>query len=494
MIFRPRDVQGRHYNKLLYVAVELLQKCARLGKGKPPHYDQQASISRRKPGYVYHCRFNPPKVMFEFVKKPYPDNTVVGVGGAKTEDMAKNYAALECMFRLDAFMGRRLEGALIAYDKDLKMRMGKLPVEEELPGVSWDNWPIDRALARRFPATRYERLEFGPLLTASERHFLTAKAITLASKASLPEILYKKNIKTQRLTHCNIKTNNQRRGIYSAKGIGEAHLKFTIETIPELRRHLVLVETLEKIHQKIQEEGTGQHLLKAAAISPSFGQAKLFVSLPVHHLAHLTNLLFYMRNHPLELAEPKQHPRKEISDGVTRARIAEDETGPAARRTEERIAALRQHQQRNPLPVDDVEAHIPYDRDVTIVKGGTGSGKTTRYPLMLSLFATGNPKIVVAQPRRLACVTAAERVAYEQGYFGGDSIGDTAADGANNSSSNNMGYACPIGYAIRFDSHLTPATDSRTVDFCTPGVLLRRAMTDPLFENFTHLGEFNNDL
>jgi len=112
-----------------------------------------------------------------------------------------------------------------------------------------------------------------------------------------------------------------------------------------------------------------------------------------------------------------------------------------------------------------------------------GSGKTTRYPLFLSLFAddsTSNgglskPKVVVAQPRRLACVTAAERVAYEQGY-----LDETSGGGVREN--------CPIGYAIRFDAHLAPPDAAHTVDFCTPGVLLRRAMRDPLFKNVSHLG------
>jgi HrpA-like RNA helicase len=116
-----------------------------------------------------------------------------------------------------------------------------------------------------------------------------------------------------------------------------------------------------------------------------------------------------------------------------------------------------------------VEPNIPHDAAVTIVGGGTGSGKTTRYPLMLSLFSPTGPltKVVVAQPRRLACQTAAKRVATEQDV----EIGSPG---------------CPIGYAIRFEAFLASA-DSRTVDFLTPGVLLRRAMDDPLLRDITHL-------
>ena len=88
---------------------------------------------------------------------------------------------------------------------------------------------------------------------------------------------------------------------------------------------------------------------------------------------------------------------------------------------------------------------------------------------MLSLLSPSGPstKVVVAQPRRLACQTAARRVAFEQ---------DTEI-GSRDS---------PIGYAIRFESFLASA-GSRTVDFQTPGILLRRAMNDPLLHDVTHL-------
>lgn len=47
-------------------------------------------------------------------------------------------------------------------------------------------------------------------------------------------------------------------------------------------------------------------------------------------------------------------------------------------------------------------------------------------------------------------------------------------------------HGCPIGYAIRFESILASA-DNRTIDFQTPGVLLRRAAEDPLLSDVTHL-------
>jgi HrpA-like RNA helicase len=55
-----------------------------------------------------------------------------------------------------------------------------------------------------------------------------------------------------------------------------------------------------------------------------------------------------------------------------------------------------------------------------------------------------------------------------------------------------QGYAvgsrrCPVGYAIRFESFLSDPSCSRSIDFCTTGVLLRRAMDDPLLSDLSHL-------
>jgi HrpA-like RNA helicase len=79
-----------------------------------------------------------------------------------------------------------------------------------------------------------------------------------------------------------------------------------------------------------------------------------------------------------------------------------------------------------------------------------------------------NTKVMVAEPRRLACQTAARRVAMEQGY----TVGSKQS---------------PIGYAIRFESFLSDPDCCRSIDFCTTGVLLRRAMDDPLLSDLSHL-------
>ncbi|CEO95545.1 unnamed protein product (mitochondrion) [Plasmodiophora brassicae] len=92
-----------------------------------------------------------------------------------------------------------------------------------------------------------------------------------------------------------------------------------------------------------------------------------------------------------------------------------------------------------------------------VVVGETGSGKTTQLPQYL-LETTGlvpnGQKVVVTQPRRVAAVTVAQRVAMEMGT----AVGQT------------------VGYHIRFEDRTSAST---RLKFATDGMLLRECITDP---------------
>ena len=98
---------------------------------------------------------------------------------------------------------------------------------------------------------------------------------------------------------------------------------------------------------------------------------------------------------------------------------------------------------------------------VVIVCGDTGSGKTTQLPKMaleLGRAAHGH-RIACTQPRRLAAVTMAERVASElNGEVGG-----------------------LVGYQHRFGRKLSPQT---RIEFMTDGILLAQTRGDPLLRHY----------
>ncbi|KAE8216129.1 hypothetical protein CF327_g724 [Tilletia walkeri] len=123
---------------------------------------------------------------------------------------------------------------------------------------------------------------------------------------------------------------------------------------------------------------------------------------------------------------------------------------------DERNAGMRE--QRLGLPVtkqaDDVLVKVELNQ-VTICMAATGSGKTTQIPQILldDYIMRGEGakcNIVCTQPRRIAAISVAQRVAKERA----ETIGQT------------------VGYQVRFDSKLPQPNGSIT--FCTTGVFLRR--------------------
>ncbi|KAF9106961.1 hypothetical protein BGX27_008936, partial [Mortierella sp. AM989] len=107
------------------------------------------------------------------------------------------------------------------------------------------------------------------------------------------------------------------------------------------------------------------------------------------------------------------------------------------------------------------------DNPVVIVCGETGCGKTTQVPQFIldnwiqdSIGEYAN--IVCTQPRRIAAIGVAERVAVER--------------------STDIGQQ--VGYAIRGENKSSRNTK---LLFCTTGILLRRLHSDPTLQNVTHV-------
>ncbi|ELU41447.1 DEAH box polypeptide 36 [Rhizoctonia solani AG-1 IA] len=179
-------------------------------------------------------------------------------------------------------------------------------------------------------------------------------------------------------------------------------------------------------------------------------------------------------NRPVTQPTPESGKSEDQSsnrDGIYRPpRPGQD--GPTERYHESKSARLREAREtyendpkmahmretRRSLPVytraEDLLATIEQN-DVTICMAATGSGKTTQVPQLIldQMIERGKGSrcnIVCTQPRRIAAISVAERIAKERG----ESLGQS------------------IGYQVRFEAKFPQ--EHGNITFCTTGIFLKR--------------------
>ncbi|XP_062466073.1 probable ATP-dependent RNA helicase DHX35 isoform X3 [Pezoporus occidentalis] len=131
-------------------------------------------------------------------------------------------------------------------------------------------------------------------------------------------------------------------------------------------------------------------------------------------------------------------------------------------------ASLSIEQQRQKLPIFKLRNHILYlveNYQTLVLVGETGCGKSTQIPQYLAEagWAAEGRVVGVTQPRRVAAVSIASRVADERGAV--------------------LGHE--VGYCIRFDDCTDP--QATRIKFLTDGMLVREMMADPLLTRYSVL-------
>ncbi|KAK4548810.1 hypothetical protein LTR36_008583 [Oleoguttula mirabilis] len=154
---------------------------------------------------------------------------------------------------------------------------------------------------------------------------------------------------------------------------------------------------------------------------------------------------------------------KWVSDATMKGGISKIESQEERQLAQQLLAAQRKaktmEEKRKTLPVyhyRDTFLKAVNDFQILIVVGETGSGKTTQLPQYLyeAGYCKDGKKVGCTQPRRVAAMSVAARVAEEVGVKLGNEV----------------------GYAIRFED---ATTDKTALKYMTDGMLLREFLTEP---------------
>ncbi|KAL4975878.1 P-loop containing nucleoside triphosphate hydrolase protein [Aspergillus desertorum] len=182
----------------------------------------------------------------------------------------------------------------------------------------------------------------------------------------------------------------------------------------------------------------------------------------------------------------EDRPEKQRQKQKKHNRPYKDE-GNGGRNTSLKKKAQALYEIRKNLPIfahgDEIRQHLRKN-DVLLLIGETGSGKSTQIPQFLVDESWCRPTkttvvqedgskreavvggcIAITQPRRVAAISLARRVAEEMGTPLGSSS-----------------PASKVGYSVRFDTSVSPSTK---VKFLTEGMLLQEMLHDPWLTKYS---------
>ena len=185
---------GKALRKKRTNAVQLLNRLAKAGGLPEPLYDHRAGGSAKHRSHYYKVQFRVPEFIRSDPDYDHFQTSIIASGRDKQKGYARSLAALEAVLFLEESLNLH-KGSLMdkieSYEKqqeEKKKEIQSSPVETEVPGVSWENLPIDMAFQETEPAGRRGCLEFSADLRKHQAALAAAKAFTLCSMNELPDV------------------------------------------------------------------------------------------------------------------------------------------------------------------------------------------------------------------------------------------------------------------------------------------------------------------
>ncbi|KAI0655089.1 P-loop containing nucleoside triphosphate hydrolase protein [Cubamyces menziesii] len=354
----------------------------------------------------------------------YEDGEIIGVGDSPNKKSAENLAALSAVYQLDA---------VGAFDKKKeKAPEDRGPVETSLS----DGTVVDYEKARHFMDYYCRRFRF-----------------------SKPDISYSQP--TRSYWQADMTVGDRRIGF----GKGQSKKEATMRCYTDVVQYLESCDP--NIWKEFQEDvKSGKDLGMAPTV---LFQADEALEDKIDNLKDDIRRSTLYRNRPNRRTDTQDSAQAHMASAYRRpppseAFLADKSQRLLARRkaylTDPQLESIRNT--RATLPVftksEELLKHIN-EHDVTICMAATGSGKTTQIPqLILDEWIDRGEgakcNIICTQPRRIAAISVAERVAKERGEVCGRGT---------------------IGYQVRFESK--PPEPNGCVTYCTTGVFLKKMQT-----------------
>ncbi|XP_022034335.2 ATP-dependent RNA helicase DEAH13 isoform X1 [Helianthus annuus] len=174
---------------------------------------------------------------------------------------------------------------------------------------------------------------------------------------------------------------------------------------------------------------------------------------------------------PSETTSSSRKPMEKSTEAIVSTKSTVSSQKPVATPTVVRVSRPKDvESKRMDLPIVMMEQEIMeaiYENISVIICGETGCGKTTQVPQFLYEAGFGNKNhssrsgiIGVTQPRRVAVLATARRVAFELG----------------------VGLGKEVGFQVRHDKRIG---DSCSIKFMTDGILLRELQNDFLLKRYS---------